>query len=71
MATKKMVLITLLDNKDYIVEKAKELGVTIHRSYETEGTSPLGKFEAMAFVVSGNGVEDLLEDLNDFDEFGF
>ena len=71
MATKKFGIIALLDNKDYIIEKADEYDVTIHRCYETVGHSEMGDFEAIAFVVSGEGVCDLMEDLNDWTEFGF
>ena len=71
MAIKKLVLITPIDNTEYIIEKANEFNVTIHRSYKTEGRSENGTYEAIAFVVSGKGVSNLLYELNNLDDFGY
>lgn len=70
MAIKKLVIITLLDNKEWMLENAEKFNVTIHRYYETVGKTEMGDYEAIAFVVSGQGVGDFIDTLNDVDEFG-
>lgn len=71
MATKKLVLITLVDNKEWVLQKAEELNVEVHRYYETTGRSEFGDYEATAFVVSGINCMGLANELSALDEFGY